>query len=146
MTLLFVVLVISLNQDETWALPRLSDQILTEADLEEIIDQYLDSLTITRIVPVCDCAGHQVTILEAFVEAEEWTPRRTIFANQCDCASGQRVEWICGTMLDRAVGQIREARKAGLHPWAIAQLVEQYCGAVGTCKLGLRDASSKPPR
>ena len=137
LTLLFAVLIISLNRDETWALPRLSDKHLTESQLEEIIDQYLDSLTITRIVPVCDCAGHQVTILETFVEAEEWTPRRTISADQCDCASGQRVEWICGTMLDRAVGQIREAREAGLHPWAIAQLVEQYCGAVGTCKFEL---------
>jgi len=37
LTLLLLVLIISLNRDETWTLPRLSDQILTEADLEEII-------------------------------------------------------------------------------------------------------------
>jgi hypothetical protein len=92
LTLLFVVLIVSLNRDETWALPSLSDKPLTESQLEEIIDQYLDRLTITRVVPVCDCAGHQVTILETFVEAEEWTPRRTISADQCDCASGQQVE------------------------------------------------------
>ncbi len=51
---LFVVLVISLNQDETWALPRLSDQILTEADLEEIIDRGLPLPQIVE-VPVYNC-------------------------------------------------------------------------------------------
>ncbi len=129
LTLLFVVLIVSLNRDETWALPSLSDKPLTESQLEEIIDQYLGSLTITRIVPVCDCEGRPTDEVTLFKTLSE--------ANQCDCASGQRVEWICGTILDRAVGQIREAREAGLHPWAIAQLVEQYCGAVGTCKFEL---------
>jgi hypothetical protein len=39
----FVVLVISLNQDETWALPSIADGHLSKADLEEIIGQYLAS-------------------------------------------------------------------------------------------------------
>ena len=129
LTLLFAVLVISLNRDETWALPSVSDKPLTESQLEEIIDQYLDSLTITRIVPVCDCAGHPTDELTLFKTLSE--------ADDCDCASGKQVEWICGTMLDRAVRQIRKAREAGLHPWAVAQLVEKNCGAVGTCKFEL---------
>ncbi len=40
LTLLFAVLIISLNRDETWALPGIADGHLSEADLEEIIDQY----------------------------------------------------------------------------------------------------------
>ena len=41
LTLLFAVLIISLNRDETWALPSLSDEHLTEAAVEEIIDRGL---------------------------------------------------------------------------------------------------------
>ena len=56
LTLLFVVLIITLNRDETWFLPRLSDQILTEADLEEIIDQNrFGPILFRKIVPACDC-------------------------------------------------------------------------------------------
>ncbi len=125
LTLLFVVLVISLNQDETWALPRLSDQILTEADLEEIIDRGLALPQILVAAPVCDCAGPK----------DELTPLRTISeADECDCASEQQVEWICGTMALKAEAAIRKAIEARLHPWAVAQLVEQNCPLLGTCK------------
>ena len=37
LTVLFAVLIVSLNQDETWALPDIADGHLSEADLEEII-------------------------------------------------------------------------------------------------------------
>ncbi len=114
---------------ETWALPRLSDKHLTEAAVEEIIDQYLDSLTITRIVPVCDCAGHPTDELTLFKTLSE--------ADECDCASEQQVGWICGTPFRQAETEIREAIEAGLHPWAIAQLIEQNCGVLGTCRFGL---------
>ena len=86
--LLFVVLVISLNQDETWALPRLSDQILTEADLEEIIDRGLALPQILVAAPACNCES----------PTDEVTTLRTLFeADECDCASEQQVGWICGT-------------------------------------------------
>ncbi len=126
LTLLFVVLVISLNQDETWALPRLSDQILTEAAVEEIIDQWQPGpILVRKIVPACDCDS----------PSDRLTPLRTISeADECDCASEQQVEWICGTMALKAEAEIREAIEAGLHPWAVAQLVEQNCGLLGTCK------------
>ncbi len=88
LTLLFVVLIISLNRDETWALPRLSDKHLTEADLEEIIDRGLPLPQIIVAAPVCDCAGptDRLTLLKILSEADD-----------CDCASVQQVEWICGT-------------------------------------------------
>ncbi len=127
LTLLFVVLIISLNRDETWALPRLSDQILTEADLEEIIDRGLPLPQIVE-VPACNCDS----------PTDRLTPLRTISeADDCDCASEQQVGWICGTPIRQAEAEIREAIEAGLHPWAIAQLIEQHCGWLGTCKFGL---------
>ena len=104
LTLLFVVLVISLNRDETWALPRLSDQILTEADLEEIIDRGLPLPQILVAAPACDCDS----------PSDRLTPLRTISeAGECDCASEQQVEWICGTMALNAEMEIREAMEAG---------------------------------
>ena len=54
LTLLLLVLIISLNRDETWTLPRLSDQILTEADLEEIIDRGLALPQIIVAAPACN--------------------------------------------------------------------------------------------
>jgi len=128
LTLLFVVLVISLNQDETWALPRLSDEHLTEADLEEIIDRGLPFPQIIVATPVCDCAG----------PTDELTPLKILSeADECDCASEQRVGWICGTPFRQAETEIRKAIESGLHPWAIAQLIEQNCGWLGTCEFGL---------
>ncbi len=129
LTLLFVVLVISLNRDETWALPRLSDGHLTEADLEEIIDQWQPGpILVRKIVPACDCDS----------PSDRLTPLRTISeADECDCASEQQVGWICGTPIRQAEAEIRKAIEAGLHPWAIAQLVEQNCGWLGTCKFEL---------
>ena len=126
LALLFVVLVISLNQDETWALPRLSDGHLTETDLAEIIDRGLALPQIVEL-PVCNCDA----------PTDRLTPLRTISEeDDCDCASEQQTYWICGTPIEQARTEIRKAMEAGLHPWAIAQLVEQNCGAVGTCKLG----------
>ena len=128
LTLLFVVLIISLNRDETWALPRLSDQILTEADLEEIIDRGLPLPQILVAAPACDCDS----------PSDRLTPLRTISeADECDCASEQQVGWICGTPILQAQAEIRKAIEAGLHPWAIAQLIEQNCGWLGTCKFEL---------
>jgi len=124
LTLLFIVLVISLNQDETWALPRLSDGHLTEADLEEIIDRGLQLPQIVE-VPVCNCDA----------PTDEVTTLRTLFEEEdCDCASEQQTYWICGTPIEQARAEIREAREAGLHPWAVAQLVEENCPLLGTCK------------
>ncbi len=127
LTLLFVVLIISLNRDETWALPRLSDGHLTEADLEEIIDRGLPLPQIVE-VPVCNCDAptDEVTTLRTISEVDE-----------CDCASEQQVGWICGTPILQAEAEIRKAKEAGLHPWAIARLIEQNCGWLGTCKFGL---------
>ena len=129
LTLLFLVLIISLNRDETWALPRLSDGQLTDADLAEIIDQHRFGPQIVE-VPVCnrDSPTDEVTTL-----------RRVLEADECDCASEQQVRWICGTMALKAVTEIRKAIEAGLHPWAVAQLVEQNCGLLGTCKFGLQE-------
>ena len=127
LTLLFVVLVISLNQDETWALPRLSDGHLTETDLAEIIDRGLALPQIVEL-PVCNCDA----------PTDRLTPLRTISeADECDCAPEQQVGWICGTPFRQAETEIRKAIEAGLHPWAIAQLIEQNCGLLGTCKFGL---------
>ncbi len=124
LTLLFAVLIISLNRDETWALPRLSDKHLTEADLEEIIARGLPVPLIVEL-PVCNCDSptDEVTTLRTISEADE-----------CDCASEQQVEWICGTMALEAETAIRKAIEAGLHPWAVAQLVEENCPLLGTCK------------
>ena len=129
LTLLFAVLIVSLNRDETWSLPRLSDQILTEADLEEIIDQWQPGpILVRKIAPACDCDS----------PPNRLTPLRTISeADECECASEQQVGWICGTPFLQATAEIREAIEAGLHPWAIAQLIEQNCGWLGTCKFGL---------
>ncbi len=128
LTLLFAVFIISLNRDETWALPRLSDQILTEADLEEIIDRGLALPQILVAAPACNCES----------PTDEVTTLRTLFeADECDCASEQQVGWICGTPFLQATAEIREAMEAGLHPWAIARLIEQNCGWLGTCKYGL---------
>ncbi len=128
LTLLFVILIVSLNRDETWALPSLSDQILTEADLEEIIDRGLALPQILVAAPACNCES----------PTDEVTTLRTLFeADECDCASEQQVGWICGTPFLQAGTEIREAIEAGLHPWAIAQLIEQNCSLLGTCKFGL---------
>jgi hypothetical protein len=126
--LLFAVLIISLNRDETWALPRLSDKHLTEADLVEIIDKSRFGPIVRKIVPACHCDSptDEMTTLRTFVGADE-----------CDCASDPPVEWICGTMALKAEAEIREAIESGLHAWAIAQLVEQNCPLLGTCKSGL---------
>jgi hypothetical protein len=141
LTLLFALLVITLNRDETWALPRLSDQILTEADLEEIIDQNrFGPILVRKIVPICECdsPSNRLTPLRSISESDELTPLRTISeADDCDCASGKQVEWICGTMALKAEAAIRKAIESGLHPWAVAQLVEQNCGLLGTCRFGL---------
>ena len=127
LTLLFLVLIVSLNRDETWALPSLSDQILTEADLEEIIDRGLPLPQIVEL-PVCNCDA----------PTDRLTPLRTLFeADECDCASEQQVGWICGTPILQAEAEIRKAKEAGLHPWAIAQLIELHCGWLGTCKFEL---------
>ncbi len=124
LTLLLLVLIITLNRDETWALPRLSDGHLTEADLEEIIDRGLQLPQIVE-VPVCNCDA----------PTDEVTTLRTLFEEEdCDCASEQQVGWICGTMALNAGAATREAIESGLHPWAIAQLIEQHCGWLGTCE------------
>jgi hypothetical protein len=121
LTLLFALLIISLNRDETWALPDIADGFLSEADLEEIIDRGLPGPEIIVEVPACPCDS-TLPPLRPISEADD-----------CDCASEQQIEWICGTMALRAETEIREAREAGLHPWAIAQLVEQNCRWLGTC-------------
>ncbi len=127
LTLLFVILIISLNRDETWALPDIADGHLSEADLEEIIARGLPVPLIVEL-PVCNCDSptDEVTTLRTISEADE-----------CDCASEQQVGWICGTPILQAETEIREAIESGLHPWAIAQLVEQNCGLLGTCRFGL---------
>ena len=133
LTLLFVALIVSLNRDETWFLPRLSDQNLTEADLEEIIARGLPVPLIVELPP-CNC-DPPLTPLKSISEAEP-TTRPISEADDCDCASDLNVYW-CGTPFLQAEAAIREAMEAGLHPFAIAQLIEQYCGLLGTCKFGL---------
>ncbi len=92
LTLLFLVLIISLNRDETWALPRLSDEHLTEADLEEIIDRGLPLPQIV-ILPPCNCDA----------PTDEVATLRTLFEEEdCDCASEQQTYWICGTPIEQA--------------------------------------------
>ncbi len=116
LTLLFAVLIISLNRDETWALPGIADGHLSEADLEEIIDQYNPwPQLVLKSVPACDCAAP---------------------TGECDCASDLNVDW-CGTPFLQAETEIRKAKEAGLHPWAIARLIERHCGWLGTCKFEL---------
>ncbi len=110
---------------------------LTEADLEEIIDRGLPLPQIIVATPVCDCAG-PTDELTPLRKTDELTPLKILSeAEECDCASEQQIGWICGTEFLQAGTEIREAIEAGLHPWAIAQLIEQNCGWLGTCKFGL---------
>ncbi len=111
-TLLFLIVIISLNRDETWALPRLSDQILTEADLEEIIERYLSAERNRSII--CNCAVPTVECEEA-------------------CASSDQVGEFCGTPYLQASMRIRASRiaiekamEASLHPWVIANRIAEH--------------------
>ena len=103
LTLLFVVLIVSLNRDET-VLPHLPNEPLTKAEVEEIIDRYLNARS-TWIR--CDC--HAPT-----VECEEV------------CAQSDQVGRICGTMVLQAEMEIRRAMEVGSNPWAIAQLIAEH--------------------
>ena len=103
LTLLFAVLIISLNRDETPAFPSLSVEHLTEAEVEEIIDKYLSARTWIR----CDCQTPTV-------ECEEV------------CTQRDQVREICGTMMLRAETRIRQSIEAGSDPWDIAKLIAQH--------------------
>ena len=110
LTLLFAGLIISLNRDETWALPRLSDEHLTEAAVEEIIERYLSAEQNRSII--CNCAVPTV-------ECEE----------VCTRPQGA----ICRTPYAQASMRIRASRiaiekamEAGLHPWVIANRIAEH--------------------
>jgi len=104
LTLLFAVLIISLNRDETPAFPSLLVEHLTEAEVEEIIERYLNARS-TWIR--CDC--HAPT-----VECEKV------------CDESDQVRMICGTMVFQAEMEIRRAMEAGSNTWAIAKLIAQH--------------------
>ena len=103
LTLLFLIVIISLNRDETWSLVHLPNEPLTKAEAEEIIDRYLSARTWIR----CDC--HAPT-----VECEEV------------CTQRDQVREICGTMMLRAETRIRQSIEAGSDPWDIAKLIAQH--------------------
>ena len=104
LTLLFAVLIISLNRDETPAFPSFSNEHLTEVEVEEIIERYLNARsTWTK----CDC--HAPT-----VECEEV------------CAQSDQVGRICGTMALQAETRIRKAMEVSSNPWAIAKLISDH--------------------
>ena len=112
LTLLLLVLIISLNRDETWALSRLSDKHLTEAAVEEIIERYLSAEQNRSIV--CNCAVPTV-------ECEEV------------CARSDQVGEFCGTPRIQAGMRIRASRiaiekamEAGLHPWIVANRIAEH--------------------
>ncbi len=108
LTILFLVLIISLNRDETWALPNLSDQHLTEAAVEEIVERYLSVAQDPYIN--CDCAVPTI-------ECEEvCAPREP----------GEQVGWLCGTPANQAALAIRSATEADAHSWAIAKLIDLH--------------------
>jgi len=104
LTLLFAVLIISLNRDETPVFPSLSNEHLTKAEVEEIIERYLNARS-TWIR--CDC--HAPT-----VDCEEV------------CAQSDQFGMICGTMMLQAEMEIRRAMEVGSNPWAIAQLIAEH--------------------
>ena len=106
LTLLFLALIISLNRDETWALPNLSDQHLTEAGLDDITDRYLSAAQDGYIN--CDCAVPTVECEEVCAPRQEEAVR------------------ICGTPANQADPAIERAMEAGLHPWAITKLIEEH--------------------
>ena len=106
LTLLFLALIIPLNRDETWALPSISDQHLTEAGLDDITDRYLSVAQDSYIN--CDCALPTV---------------------ECNAICAPRQEeagWICGTPANQADLAIEKAMEAGLHPWPIAKLIDLH--------------------
>ncbi len=112
LSILFLVLILSLNQDETWALPSISDKHLTEASVEEIIERYLSAAQDPYIN--CNCAVPTV-------ECEEV------------CARSDQVGEFCGTPLIQAGMRIRASRiaieksmEAGLHPWVIANRIAEH--------------------
>ena len=104
LTLLFAVLIISLNRDETPAFPSLLVEHLTEAEVEEIIERYLNARS-TWIR--CDCHAPTVECGEV-------------------CTQRDQVREICGTMMFRAEMRIRQSIEAGSDPWDIAKLIAQH--------------------
>ena len=89
-------------------LPNLSDQHLTEAVAEEIIERYLSVAQDPYIN--CDCALPTV-------ECEEvCAPREP----------GEQARRICGTPANQADLAIERGMEAGLHPWAMAKLIEEH--------------------
>ena len=113
LTLLFAALVISLNRDETWALPSLSDQILTEAAVEEIIERYLSAEQNRSIR--CDCAVPTV-------ECEEFcAPSDQVYRMDCGTPRAQASMRIRASRI-----AIEKAMEAGLHPWVIANRIAEH--------------------
>ncbi len=102
---LFLTLSLFLSRDETWALPSISDQHLTEAVAEEIIERYLSAAQDPYMS--CNCAVPTV-------ECEDV------------CAPSDQIGWICGTPGVQADLAIQKAIEANLHPWAIAKLIEEH--------------------
>ncbi len=102
---LFLTLSLFLSRDETWALPSISDQILTETAVEEIIERYLSAAQDPFIS--CNCAVPAIECEKA-------------------CAPRQEAGWICGTPANQADLAIRRAMEAGAHPWATAKLIDLH--------------------
>ena len=123
LTILFLVLIISLNRDETWALPNLSDQHLTGAAVEEIIERYLSAAQDGYIS--CNCAVPTV-------ECEEV------------CAPREQVGWLCGTPANQADLAIQKALEAGLYPWATAKLIAEHPYPFSKTYLVLNHPDAKP--
>ena len=120
---LFLTLSLFLSRDETWALPSISDQILTENAVEEIIDQYLSAAQDPFIS--CNCA-------EPTVECERV------------CAPRQEAGWICGTPANQAALAIRTAIEAGAHPWATAKLIAEHPYPLSKMYLLMNHPDAKP--
>ena len=106
LTLLFLVLIISLNRDETWALPNLSDQHLTEAGLDDIIGRYL-SVAQDPVIN-CDCAVPTVDCEEVCAPRQE------------------EAVGICGTPATQTDLAIRNAIETGAQSWPIAKLIDLH--------------------
>jgi hypothetical protein len=101
--LLFLALIVSLNRDGIWALLQLSNEPLTKAEVEEIIDRYLSAQSRWNR---CDC--HAPT-----VECEEI------------CAQSDQVGE-CLTMTIQIEMDIRRAMEVDSNPWDIAKLISEH--------------------
>ncbi len=108
LTLLFLAVIVSLGRDETTALLSLSNEHLTKAEVEEVIDPRLSHESLTR--------AEVEEIIDKYLSARTWircdcqTP--TVECEEV-CAQSDQVGMICGTMVLQAEMEIRRAMEVG---------------------------------